>query len=102
MFRTDCKKFYNLLRHTNTNEKKAPSKEDMENFWRAIYGEKVRHNEEVNCIKTQRAQNPHMEWSPISGTEVTMALRTTLNLKTPGRDQIPNFWLIQLTATHKC
>jgi hypothetical protein len=42
MFRTDCKKYYNLLRHTNTNVKKAPSKEDIENFWRAIYGEKVR------------------------------------------------------------
>jgi hypothetical protein len=38
MFRTDCKKFYNLPRHTNTNVKKAPSKEDIENFWRATYG----------------------------------------------------------------
>jgi hypothetical protein len=40
MFRTDCKKFYNLLRHTNTNVKKAPSKKDIENFWREIYGKK--------------------------------------------------------------
>jgi hypothetical protein len=54
MFRTDCKKFYNLLRHTKTNVKKAPSKEDIEKFWRAIYGEKVRRNEEVNWIKNQR------------------------------------------------
>jgi hypothetical protein len=38
---------------------------------------------------------------PISETEITMALRTTLNWKAPGRDQIPNFWLKQLTATHK-
>jgi hypothetical protein len=45
IFRTDCKKFYNLLRHTNTNVKKAPRKEDIENFWRTIYGEKVRHDE---------------------------------------------------------
>jgi hypothetical protein len=27
MFKTDCKKFYNLLKHTNTNLEKAPSKE---------------------------------------------------------------------------
>jgi hypothetical protein len=40
MFRRDCKKFYNLLRHTNTNVKIAPSKEDTENFWRAIHGER--------------------------------------------------------------
>jgi hypothetical protein len=53
MFRTDCKKFYNLFRHTNTNVKKAPSKEDIENFWRAIYWEKVRHIEEASWIKNQ-------------------------------------------------
>jgi hypothetical protein len=63
----------------NTNVKKAPSREDTENFWRAIYGGKVWHNEEANCIKNQRQQNPCMEWSPIPETEVTMALSTMLN-----------------------
>jgi hypothetical protein len=100
MFRTDGKEFYNLFRHTNTNMKKAPRKEDIENFWRKIFGEKVWHNEKAYWIKNQRQQNPCMEWRPISETEVTMALRTTLNWKAPGRDQIPNFWLKQLTATH--
>jgi hypothetical protein len=101
MFRTDCKKFYNLLRHTNINVKKAPSKQNIENFWRAIYGEKVSYNEEANWIKIQRPENLCMEWSPLSETEVTMAPRTTLNWEAPGRAQIPNFWLKQLTATHK-
>ena len=32
---------------------------------------------------------------------VAEALRTTLNWRAPGRDQIPNFWLKQLTTTHK-
>jgi len=32
---------------------------------------------------------------------VAEALRITLNWKAPGRDQIPNFWLKQLTAKHK-
>jgi hypothetical protein len=81
--------------------KKAPRKEDIENFWRTIFGEKVRHNEEAYWIKNQRQQNPCMEWRPIFETGVTMALRTTLNWKAPGRDAIPNFWLKQLTATHK-
>jgi hypothetical protein len=31
MFRTDCKKFYSLLRQTNTNVKNAPTKEEIEN-----------------------------------------------------------------------
>jgi hypothetical protein len=30
-----------------------------------------------------------------------MALRTTLNWKAYGSDHLPNFWLKQLTATHR-
>jgi len=46
-------------------------------------------------------KNPSMKWSPICEKDVTEALRTMLNWKATGRDQIPNFWLKQLTATHK-
>jgi len=42
-----------------------------------------------------------MEWSPVCEKDVADALRTTLNCKAAGRDQIANFWLKQLTATHK-
>ena len=52
-------------------------------------------------IKDQCQQNPSMQWSPICEKEVVEALRSTLSWKAPGRDQIPNFWLQQLTATHK-
>jgi hypothetical protein len=86
MFGTDCKKFYNFFRHTNTNVKKAPRKGDIENFWRTIFGEKVWYNEEAYWIKNERQQNPRMEWRPIFETEVTMVLQTTLNWKALGRD----------------
>jgi hypothetical protein len=79
----------------------APGREEVENFWRKIYGKKVQHNGEAGWIKNQYQQNPSMEWSPICAKDVVEALRTTLNWKAPGRDQIPNFWLKQLTATHK-
>jgi hypothetical protein len=42
-----------------------------------------------------------MEWRPLCEKNVVEALRTMLNRKVPGRDQIANFWLKQLTATHK-
>jgi len=42
-----------------------------------------------------------MERSPACEKDVAAALRTTLNWKAPGRDQIANFWLKQHTATHK-
>jgi hypothetical protein len=42
-----------------------------------------------------------MEWSPVCEKDIAEALRTTLNFKAPGRDQIANFWLKQVTATHR-
>jgi hypothetical protein len=81
--------------------KNAPGKEEVENFWREMYGKKVSHNEEACWIKDQCQHNPSMEWNPICEKEVAEALRSTLRWKAPGRDQIPNFWLKQLTATHK-
>jgi hypothetical protein len=36
--RTDCKKFYNLLRQKNTNVKNAPTTEEIENFRTEIFG----------------------------------------------------------------
>jgi len=40
LFITDCKKFYNRLRQANPNVKNVPGKEEVENFWRQIYGKK--------------------------------------------------------------
>jgi hypothetical protein len=42
-----------------------------------------------------------MEWSKVCEKDVTEVLRTTLNWKAPGREQIVNFCPKQLTATHK-
>ena len=81
--------------------KNAPDKEEVENFWREIYGKEVQHNGKAHWIKNQYQQNRSMEWSPVCEKDVAEALRTTLNWKAPGRDQITNFWLKQLTATHK-
>jgi len=92
LFRTDCKKYYNRLRQTYPNVNNATGKQ-VENFWREVYGKKVQHSDEVGWIKNQYQQNPSMEWSPICEKDVTEALRTTLNWKTPGRDQIAYFWL---------
>jgi hypothetical protein len=103
LFRTEGKKFYNRLRQQNPNAKNAPGEEEVENFWREIrvYGKKVSHNEEACWIKAQCQHSPSMEWSPICETEVAEALRSTLSWKAPGRDQISNFLLKQLTATQK-
>jgi hypothetical protein len=79
--------------------KNAPDKVEVENFWGETYGKKVQHNEEASWIKYQYQQNPSMEWSPVCDKDIAEALRKTLNWKAPGRDQITNLWLKQLTAT---
>jgi len=45
--------------------KNAPDKEEVENFWREMYGKEVQHNGEVHWTKKQHKQNPSMEWSPV-------------------------------------
>jgi len=57
LFRTQCKKFYNCLRQPNPSMKNATGKEEVENFWREMYGKKVSHNVEVCWIKDQCQQN---------------------------------------------
>jgi hypothetical protein len=81
--------------------KNAPDKEGLENFWREINGKEVKHNGEVHWVENQYHQNPSMEWSPVCQKDVAKALRITPNWKAPGRDQIANFSLKQLTATRK-
>jgi len=90
LFRTDCKKFYNCLRQTYSNVKNTPDKEEVANFWREIYGKGVQHNGEAHWIKNQYQQNPSVEWSPVCEKDVAEALRTTVNWKTTGTDQIKN------------
>jgi hypothetical protein len=53
LFRTDCKKFYNRLRQIDGNVQNAPDKKEVENFWREIYGNKIKNNGEVRWIKNQ-------------------------------------------------
>jgi len=97
-FRTDCKKFYNCLRQIYSSVKNAPDKEEGENFWREIYGKGVQHNGEMHWIKSEYQQNPSMEWSPVCEKDIAEALRTMLNWKASGRNQIANFWLKQLNS----
>jgi hypothetical protein len=47
MFRTDCKKFYNLLRQKNATVKNAPNKEGKQNLWKAYMGKMFQHNDEA-------------------------------------------------------
>jgi hypothetical protein len=81
------KKFYNAIK----------------NFWGKKYvGKRSYTRKKPTRLKNQRQQKPSMEWGPISAQGVTTALKTMLNWKASGRDQIANLFLKQPTVTHKC
>ena len=61
LFRTDCKTFYNRLRQTYSSVKNAPDKEEVENFWREIYGKEVQHIGEHTGLKT--SSNKIQAWN---------------------------------------
>jgi hypothetical protein len=42
-----------------------------------------------------------MDWKPTQITEITLYLSIAYNWKSPGNDQIQNFWLKAFPATHK-
>ena len=69
--------------------KNAPDKEEVENFWKEIYGIEVQLNGDANSIKNQ-CQQIGMEWSPIYEKDFAETLRRMLNWKAPGRDQRAN------------
>ena len=90
MFKTDCKKIYNCLGKTNHNVKNTPDKEKVENFWREIYEKKVVHNGEAYWIKDQDQTYHTVQWKQVCGKGIAEALRSMLNWKVPGKDQISN------------
>jgi hypothetical protein len=42
-----------------------------------------------------------MDWKPIQITEITLYLSKAHNWKSPGNDQIQNYWLKAFPATHR-
>jgi hypothetical protein len=66
--------------------KNEPDKSEVENFWREICGNKVKHNGEACWIQNHYQPNLSMDWSPVCEKDVAKTLRTTLNWKAPGKD----------------
>ena len=63
--------------------KDAPSKEEVENFWTEIYGEKVLHNEEACWIKDRHQRSPSMEWSQVCEKGVVRCTKNNAKLENP-------------------
>lgn len=101
LFQNDTKKFYQSIRE-NIKPDNLPSQEAIESFWKNIYEQPADYNEEAHWItKIEGEEIPEMEWPEITSIDVKEAIDRTHNWKAAGPDKVPNFWLKELTTTHK-
>lgn len=102
-FESDPKKFFQTLNEEKIEVKTPPPEEQLSAFWRGIYENNLDHNEAANWIpkvQEQIGNIPNMDDRTITDDEFQGELRRMKNFKSPGPDQITNFWLKNLTALH--
>lgn len=106
-FKNNEKIFYRNLNANDTDQladRPAPTKEDLQTFWGGIWSEPAEHNKGAEWIQKERekfANKEKMGWESITPEEVTRVISRAHNWKSPGIDNIHNFWLKSLKHTHK-
>ena len=102
VFKEDTKKFYRNLGMKNIEAREPPSMAEAETYWESPWGEEAEHNERAEWLRrVQKRKVSHIDWVPIQITEITSYLSKAHNWKSPGNDQIQNYWLKAFPATYR-
>jgi hypothetical protein len=102
MFKEDTKKFYRNLGMKNIEAREPPSMAESETYCKSLWEEEAQHNETAEWIRKEKKRKvSHMDWMPKQITEITSYLSKAHNWKSPGNDQIQNYWLKAFSATHR-
>ena len=92
-FKEDTKKFYRNLGIKNIEAREPPSMAEAETYWKSLWGE-AQHNERADWIRReQKRKISLMDWRPKQISEIGLYLLKAHNWKSPGNDQIQNYWL---------
>ena len=100
-FERDPKKFISSIMEDSIDVKTPPTENEIATFWKGIYEDSTPHNASapwIREIEEEVSDRPKMTDRPITDDEMQNKLRTMKNFKSPGPDQITNFWLKQLTS----
>lgn len=103
IFETDSKRFYREIGKTTIEVEEIPTEEHIRDFWNSIWGNDKEHHDNAKWIKQlerEAVDIPEQQWNNITTEEVTKALRKSHKWKSPGLDQVPNFWLDALQSAH--
>ena len=94
MFKEDTKKILQRPGHEEYRGQKPRSMAEAETYWKSLCREEAQHNERSEWIRReQKRKISHMDWRPTQITEITSYLLKAHNWKSPGYDQIQNYWL---------
>lgn len=102
-FNTNQKLFYNKLTQKREIQITPPTVTDMSSFWKSIWSENIEHNSTAAWIKHEEDRQSNAQEQTnyeITKEEILAVIRKTHNWKSPGTDQIHNFWYKQLSAIH--
>ncbi|CAK1579741.1 unnamed protein product [Parnassius mnemosyne] len=111
-FATNEKMFYRNLQKPQTdtidentrNTSNLPTKEELEAYWASIWEEQKQHNDKASWIVEEEAKwrdIDEMEFAEVTETDITHITARLHNWKSPGIDNIHNFWYKKLTSLHK-
>ncbi|PNF13578.1 hypothetical protein B7P43_G19014 [Cryptotermes secundus] len=103
MFKENTNRFYRHLGAKAIEVTAHPNMQEVEFYWQAIWEMETRHNEKAEWIRREekgKEGTSDMKWMPIKTTEFTSVLAKTHNWKSPGSDQIQNYWLKAFPVTH--
>ena len=84
--------------------KRPPSIKDVEKSWKKIGSNEKEHNKEAEWIKREEErmkQTEKQEWEDIESKEVEFSPKKSYKWKSPRLHKLPNFWVNNLTSTHK-
>ena len=90
-------------RKANINVDEIPSEEQEQEFWSSIWGTHKGHNgnsEWLNDFENSTNDIPEQGWEEIQVDQIRKAVRKSHKWKSPGIDEILNFWLDMLNSAH--
>ena len=85
-FQSDKKKFYRERGSKQINVEKSPTTDEIEIFWKKIWGTHKEFTENAKWLKNEEARCnglEEQEWNEITTTELKNALRKTQKRKSP-------------------
>lgn len=103
IFHTSQKRFYQGLNRENNIKIVPPAEEEIEAFWQNIWSTPVLHNERAPWIDEEKRRHtdiPEQAEYMVTCEELQQIINRTHNWKTPGSDNIHNFWYKKFTSTH--